>query len=71
MAYKSATRFAVAHPRTASLIDIVATWTALARQRRDLAGLDPHLLNDVGLAQTEAEAEAKRPFWDVPSHWRL
>lgn len=71
MAYNSATRFAVGHPRTASLIEIITSWSALARQRRDLAGLDPHLLQDVGLEQTEAETEAKRPFWDVPSNWRL
>ena len=43
---------------------------AARRQRRALAQLDPHLLADVGVTPTEAEAEAMRPIWDVPSNWR-
>lgn len=42
----------------------------LARQRRHLAELDAHLLQDVGLTRSEAEREAGRAFWDAPSHWR-
>ncbi|MFZ5710715.1 MAG: DUF1127 domain-containing protein [Pseudomonadota bacterium] len=41
-----------------------------ARQRRRLGQLDDHLLNDIGLDRPTAEAEAARPLWDVPSHWR-
>lgn len=43
---------------------------ALARSRRALAHLDDHLLSDIGLSRAEAEAEAIRPVWDAPSHWR-
>lgn len=43
---------------------------AAQRQRRALARLDAHLLADVGLSPAEAEAEAMRPLWDVPSTWR-
>ncbi|WOI56264.1 DUF1127 domain-containing protein [Palleronia sp. LCG004] len=42
---------------------------ALARQRHDLARLDDHLLDDVGLARPEAAAEAARVPWDAPAHW--
>ncbi|MCE6951914.1 DUF1127 domain-containing protein [Cereibacter sphaeroides] len=43
---------------------------AARRQRQALAQLDPHLLADVGVTPAEAEAEAMRPIWDVPSNWR-
>lgn len=42
----------------------------LARERRTLAGLDAHLLRDIGIDQARAATEARRPFWDVPQHWR-
>ena len=42
---------------------------ALSRSRRDLALLDDHLLQDIGLTREEAEAEASRSDWDVPPHW--
>lgn len=39
------------------------------RARRDLARLDPHLLDDVGLTAEEALRESRRPVWDVPRTW--
>lgn len=42
---------------------------ASRRTRRALAGLDAHLLADIGLAQAEATREARRPIWDAPAHW--
>ena len=42
---------------------------ALHRSRARLAQLDARLLADVGLDRSTAEAEAKRPVWDAPSHW--
>lgn len=54
-----------ARPRL-SLISFVA----LARQRRALARLDERRLRDLGLCLKDAEAEARRPFWDVPDTWR-
>ncbi|PKP61641.1 MAG: hypothetical protein CVT86_08635 [Alphaproteobacteria bacterium HGW-Alphaproteobacteria-8] len=44
----------------------VMVWRALARERRALAALDPHLLRDMGLDAGSAAQEADRPFWDVP-----
>ncbi|MFK7938691.1 MAG: DUF1127 domain-containing protein [Roseovarius sp.] len=49
----------------------VSLWSylALRRQRRTLAQLDNTRLADLGLTRTQAQAEAQRPIWDVPSHW--
>lgn len=52
--------------RQIGLLDLIALW----RQRRALAALDPSRLDDLGLTSRAAEAEAARPFWDVPDHWR-
>lgn len=49
-------------------------WVRLAlsvrRQRGDLLALDDTRLRDIGLTREDAEAEAARPLWDVPRHWR-
>ena len=46
-----------------SLLTIALVWHARARQRRQLADLEPHQLADVGLARVDALAEAQKPFW--------
>lgn len=38
-------------------------WAARARQRRDLAELDAHLLKDIGVTPGQAAREAAKPFW--------
>jgi uncharacterized protein YjiS (DUF1127 family) len=43
---------------------------ALARSRRRLIDLDDHLLRDIGLDRADALAEAARPLWDAPMHWK-
>lgn len=43
---------------------------SLFRSRRSLASLSDHQLADIGLTREEANAEAKRPIWDVPMGWR-
>jgi len=40
------------------------------RQRRVLARLDDAALNDIGITYAQAQAEAAKPVWDVPAHWR-
>lgn len=59
---------ALTAPRAArkSLLD----YMALHRQRRALARLDAADLADIGLTRAQAEAEAKRPVWDAPEHWK-
>ena len=43
---------------------------ALRRQRSQLSELGDHTLKDIGITREQAEFEASRPVWDVPSHWR-
>ncbi|WP_375261548.1 DUF1127 domain-containing protein [Palleronia sp.] len=45
-------------------------WWGLYRQRRQLGELDARMLSDIGCSRIEAEAEAGRPVWDAPAHWR-
>lgn len=41
-------------------------WSALSRQRRQLAALSDHALKDIGLSRADIETEINRPFWDEP-----
>jgi len=50
----------------ANLADLIG----LHLQRRALSRLDAPALRDIGVSREEAEAEAARPVWDVPAHWR-
>lgn len=48
----------------------VLAYISLYRQRRALAALDDAALSDIGLTKAEAHAEAARPVWDAPLHWK-
>jgi len=39
------------------------------RSRQQLNSLEPHMLEDIGIAPKNAKSEASRPIWDVPAHW--
>ena len=41
-----------------------------ASERRALKRLTPEALADIGIDRNAADAEASRPFWDAPDHWR-
>jgi uncharacterized protein YjiS (DUF1127 family) len=41
----------------------IRAWLARGRQRRQLAELEDHRLQDVGITREEALAEAGKPFW--------
>jgi len=41
---------------------IRASWRR-HRSRQRIAGLNGHLLKDIGVSFAEAEAEANKPFW--------
>lgn len=43
---------------------------ALTEQRHKLSELDDSRLEDLGLSRAEAQAEARRPFWDAPKGWK-
>lgn len=52
--------------RRATFLNIYGTlaiWFARWRQRRALARLDDHLLDDIGVIRTQASREAAKPFW--------
>ncbi len=57
------------HPTRSARWSLLSLWS-LHRQRSRLADLDADRLDDLGLARIEAVAEAARPVWDVPAHWR-
>ena len=38
-------------------------WMDVSQQRRQLADLDPHQLEDLGLDRLTVIAEARKPFW--------
>lgn len=56
-------------PRPARTLSL-GSFFSLTRQRRALAALDETRLEDLGLTLNDAQAEARRPFWDVPANWR-
>ena len=45
------------------LFDAPFIWAERAAERRHLAELDDHLLNDIGLNRAEVEHISTRPFW--------
>lgn len=51
---------------TVGLLGYLALW----QQRRALAKMDDRQLDDIGVSRADALAEATRPLWDVPAHWR-
>jgi uncharacterized protein YjiS (DUF1127 family) len=52
------------------LLDRLHTAQALHRQHVALTNLDDALLRDIGITREQAVAEAGKPVWDVPNHWR-
>jgi uncharacterized protein YjiS (DUF1127 family) len=38
-------------------------WQERARSRQMLRGLDDHMLRDIGIDRSVAEAEGSTPFW--------
>ncbi len=60
----------LARPSLLPLLDRFLAQVALRRSRRRLTTLDDHILRDIGLTRAQAQAEADRPIWDAPAHWR-
>lgn len=45
------------------LFDAPFVWAERASERRHLAQLDDHLLNDIGLNRADVESISTKPFW--------
>jgi uncharacterized protein YjiS (DUF1127 family) len=64
---------AVSHVQTrgtfADLIARLQLGLVARAQRKALARLDAAALADIGVSPAQAEIEAARPLWDVPSNW--
>ena len=41
----------------------IALWIERTRQRQALAGLDDHMLRDIGITRVEVARECEKPFW--------
>jgi uncharacterized protein YjiS (DUF1127 family) len=41
----------------------IALWIERMRQRKALAGLDDHILRDIGVTRVEVARECGKPFW--------
>ncbi|MBT2129635.1 DUF1127 domain-containing protein [Planktotalea lamellibrachiae] len=41
----------------------------IRRERKALSALSDAQLDDIGLSHAQAQQEATKPIWDVPSHW--
>ncbi len=46
-----------------SLFDRVDIWVQRSRQRKQLAQLSQHLLDDIGLTEEMVAKEVAKPFW--------
>lgn len=44
-------------------VQTVATWRERHKTRRELAYMDDHMLQDIGLEPGAARKESRRPFW--------
>ncbi len=43
--------------------DLLGLWRERILTRRQLSGLDQHLLADIGLSQADVWQEVHKPFW--------
>lgn len=56
--------------RKRSVLGAIFAFHGLWVERRRLARLDAHRLDDLGLTMDEAKDEARRQMWDAPDRWR-
>lgn len=50
------------------LMEKIARWHQLNRERALLASMSDEALKDMGLSRADVEHETVRPFWDDPMH---
>ncbi|MCW9053355.1 MAG: DUF1127 domain-containing protein [Motiliproteus sp.] len=61
--FEDTTSVLAALPSNKALLVTVHQWLQRGKQRRALAKLEPHLLEDIGITQEQAQEEADKPFW--------
>lgn len=44
-------------------LDVLSVWQERMSSRRQLAGLDAHVLRDIGLSGADVYNETRKPFW--------
>jgi uncharacterized protein YjiS (DUF1127 family) len=49
--------------RARALLDGVSVWLERSRQRRQLAGMNDHMLRDIGISRSMAFVETQKWFW--------
>ncbi len=49
--------------RLAQVRAAVALWRRRARERSELAAMNAHDLQDIGISRAQAEFEIRKPFW--------
>ena len=50
-------------PKATAAAGMIDVWRARVRDRRRLAELNAHLLDDIGVAPACRDAEVGKPFW--------
>lgn len=52
-----------------SLVAAVLSLLQVWHERRKLAQLDHHALNDLGLTEADVARELRKSIWDAPTTW--
>ena len=47
------------------LVETLLIWQERAAERAHLASLDDRILKDIGISRSQADIEARKPFWRV------
>ncbi|MEM1362690.1 MAG: DUF1127 domain-containing protein [Pseudomonadota bacterium] len=63
LAYLQSRRLTPAATLALYVAAVCVAWAERRRSRIALHNLDDHMLKDIGLTRTIAEAESRRPFW--------
>ncbi len=53
-------------PLVHGVVQQLARWRQLHRQRQELARMSDAALHDIGMSRTDVLQEVERPFWDDP-----
>ena len=46
-----------------NFLSLVPVWIERHRSRNELAQLNAHMINDIGLSPSDVERELSKPFW--------